>query len=375
MDFERERDESGEPARPKSGAIVGTERVICLEASSGKLLWDHKYQVGYRINYPQGPRTTPAIDGNYVYTLGAMGHLYCLDASTGKVRWLKILPAAYEAEPPVWGWAAHLLVHGDKVFCLVGGMGSGIVAFDKRSGEEVWRALTAQEIGYSPPLVIQAGNTRQLIVWLDTTVNSLDPDTGKVHWSMRHPAEGNPDRPVVTIMTPKWHDDLLLVSEFYKGSLMMKLDRDKPAATEVWRSKFTNPMRPDNLNALMTTPIIRDGHVYGIGGYGDLRCINAHTGELVWESFAATTGGRRVDNASAFLIEHGARTFIMNDQGDLIIAKLTPAGFEELDRAHLLKPTGFARGRNVVWSHPAFASRCIFARNDEEIISVSLAAQ
>jgi outer membrane protein assembly factor BamB len=373
MDFRRTRAESGELAKPKDGAIPGTERVLCLDAASGKLLWEHKYEAGYRINYPQGPRTTPAVDGNNVYTLGAMGDLYCLDSATGKVRWLKILPAAYGAEPPVWGWAAHLLVDGDKVFCLVGGAGSGVVAFDKETGEEAWRALTVDEIGYSPPVIIDAGKTRQLIVWLDTTVNSLDPETGKLYWSMRHPAEGNPDRPVVTIMTPKRHDDLLLVSEFYKGSLMMKLDSQRPAASELWRSKFTNPMRPDNLNALMTTPVIRGGHVYGIGGQGDLRCVNADSGELVWESFAATTGGRRADNATAFLVEHEERTFIFNDQGDLIIAKLTPVGFEELDRTHLLKPTGFARGRDVVWSHPAFASRCMFARNDEEIISVSLA--
>jgi outer membrane protein assembly factor BamB len=373
MDFERARDESGELVKPRDGAIPGTERVLCLDAATGKLIWQHQYHAGYRINYPQGPRTTPAVDGDCVYTLGAMGDLYCLDSATGKVRWLKILPAAYGAEPPVWGWAAHLLVHRGKVFCLVGGAGSGIVAFNKETGEEVWRALTAQEIGYSPPVIVEAGGTRQLIVWLDTTVNSLDPDSGKAFWSMRHPAEGNPDRPIVTIMTPRWHSDLLLISEFYKGSLMMKLDRDKPQASELWRSNFTNPMRPDNLNALMTTPVIRDGHVYGIGGHGNLRCVQAESGALVWESYAATTGGRRADNASAFLIEHGDRTFLFNDQGDLIIAKMTPAGFEEVDRAHLLKPTGFARGRDVVWSHPAFALRSVFARNDEEIICVSLA--
>lgn len=373
MDFQRARSDSGELAKPRGGAIVGAERVLCLDVATGKMVWEHKYEAGYRINYPQGPRTTPAVAGDRVYTLGAMGDLYCLDARTGAVRWLKILPAAYATEPPVWGWAAHLLVDRDKVFCLVGGPGSAVVAFNKETGEEVWRALSAEEIGYSPPVIIDAGKSKQLIVWLDTTVNSLDPDTGKPYWSMKHPAEGNPDRPVVTIMTPKRHDELLLVSEFYKGSLMMKLDSERPAASEVWRSKSPNPMRPDNLNALMTTPIIRDGHIYGIGGSGELRCIEADSGSLVWESFAATTGGRRADNATAFLVEQGERTFIFNDQGDLIIARLTRDGFEELDRAHLLKPTGFARGRDVVWSHPAFALRCMFARNDEEIISVALA--
>jgi outer membrane protein assembly factor BamB len=374
MDFRRDRDESGEVAKPRQGAIPGRERVLCLDAKTGKTVWQHEYDAGYRINYPQGPRTTPAVFGGKVYTLGAMGDLLCLDAATGKLEWLKILPAAYGAEPPVWGWASHLLIDDDKVICLVGGAGSAVVAFDKDTGAERWRALTADEIGYSPPVIIEAGGARQLIVWLDTTVNSLDPATGKLYWSKAHPENGRPDRPVVTIMTPTRYEDFLLVSEFYKGSLMIKLDRNRPDASELWRSQFTNPMRPDNLNALMTTPVIRGGHIYGIGGYGQLRCMKAESGELVWESFAATTGGRAADNATAFLVEHDDHTFVFNDRGDLIIAKMTPDGFEEIDRAHLLKPTGFARGREVVWSHPAFASRCIFARNDEEIICVSLAA-
>jgi hypothetical protein len=102
--------------------------------------------------------------------------------------------------------------------------------------------------------------------------------------------------------------------------------------------------------------------------------LKADTGERVWESFAATTDGQPVRWANTFLVKHGDRFFLFNEQGDLIIAKLTPQGYQEVSRAHLLEPTGTAAGRAVLWSHPAFANRCLFARNDQEIICVSLAA-
>jgi hypothetical protein len=93
----------------------------------------------------------------------------------------------------------------------------------------------------------------------------------------------------------------------------------------------------------------------------------------VWETFRATTDGKEVRWANAFLVKNGDRFFLPNEKGDLIIARLTPAGYEEVSRTHLLEPTNTAAGRDVVWSHPAFANRSIYARNDKELICVSLA--
>src|SRR6185436_2769053 len=101
--------------------------------------------------------TTPLVHKDRVYTLGAMGDLLCLDAATGAVRWQKNLATAYKADPPAWGWAASPLLDGDLLYCLVGGEGSAVVAFHKDTGREMWKALTAEEVGYSPPIVIQAG--------------------------------------------------------------------------------------------------------------------------------------------------------------------------------------------------------------------------
>lgn len=368
-------DHQGDPL-PKGkefvkGGLAGRERILCLDAADGKLLWKHEYDCTYKIAYPQGPRTTPVVHQGKVYTLGAMGDLLCLDALSGKVFWSKNFPADYKAKPQIWGWASHPLVDGDKLFCLVGGEGSAVVAFHKDTGKELWKALTVEEVGYAPPIITEAGGKRQLIAWHTEAVNALDPETGKLYWSEKHPADVPPERPGISTATPLRYGDMLFFTTPHHGALMLKLAADRPAATVVWRGKSNNLAKPDGLHALMGTPAIHDGHVYGICTFGELRCLKTETGERVWETYEATEG-KKAMSATAFLVRQGERFFIFNDKGYLIIAQLTPKGYKEIDRAKLLEPTLYSRGREVVWSHPAFANRCVFARNGKEIICVAL---
>ena len=131
---------SRNPANPFNLSVVGgSERVLCLDASTGKILWKHEYPCRYRVSYAAGPRTTPTISDGRVYTLGAMGDLLCLDAESGKVDWSKNLPKEYAAKVPMWGYAAHALVDGDKLICLAGGPGSIVIALEKSTGKELWR--------------------------------------------------------------------------------------------------------------------------------------------------------------------------------------------------------------------------------------------
>jgi outer membrane protein assembly factor BamB len=359
---------------PGKQGLVSKERILCLKADTGKVVWQHEYNCVYKIYYPSGPRTTPVVHEGKVYTLGAMGDLHCLDAATGEVIWAKSLPRMYQVKPPVWGYAGHLLVEGGKVFSLVGGKDSAAVAFDKDTGKEIWRALTVEEIGYAPPMLFEAGGKRQLIIWHTEAVNSLDPDTGRLYWSEKFPANGQFVRPEITTATPRKLGDLLFFTSAHHGPFVLKLAADKPAATVLWQGKSDNVAAADGLHSLMSSPVVKDGHVYGVCAFGELRCLKADTGERLWETYAATTGKKALF-ANAFLIPHGERFFIFNEKGDLIIARLTPKGYEEIDRAHLLEPTLTSRGREVVWSHPAFANRCVYVRNDKEIICVSLAAK
>jgi hypothetical protein len=122
----------------------------------------------------------------------------------------------------------------------------------------------------------------------------------------------------------------------------------------------------------MPTPHIVGAHIYGVCSYGQLRCLKKDNGERVWETFAATTG-EATRWGNAFLVRHEDRWFLYNEKGDLILARLSPDGYEELGRSRLLEPTSTDPGRPVVWSHPAFANRSIYARNDREIVCADLA--
>lgn len=351
----------------KRSELRGVERVLCFRESDGKLLWTHEDERVYKISYPAGPRVTPTVDGDKVYTLGAEGHLLCLDVESGKVVWSKDFQKDYKIEAPMWGFCGHPLVEGDKLICLVGGPGSVVVAFNKNTGEELWKALSAPEPGYCPPAIIEAGGARQLLVWHPKALNSLNPDNGEVYWSIDlEPAYG------MSVTRPQRYGDYLFTSGIGDAALVLKLDRNKPAAEEVWRGEKKNAIYCSN-----STPLIKDGVIYGADcQVGALRAVRLEDGERLWETFEPTTGGtRRASHGTAFLVQNGDRFFIFTETGDLVIARLTAEGYEEISRASIVEPTNEAFGRPVVWTHPAFANRCMFARNDKELVCVSLKAE
>ncbi len=358
------------PADPfQRGRIPGVERVLCLNEADGKLIWKHEYDCPYSVSYPAGPRVAPQVKDGKVYSLGAEGNLYCLSAKDGQVFWSHDFKKELGVQTPLWGFSGHPLIDGQKVICLAAGEGSTVIAYDKDTGKELWRALSAKEPGYSSPVIVEAGGKRQLILWHPEAANSLEPETGKLYWTEPFKARSG-----MTIATPRRLDNKLFFTSFYNGSLMMDLDPGKPAAKAIWRTEKMSEKDTTHLNAVMTTPFLENGYIYGVCSYGQLRCLKADTGERIWETFQATTSGEPVRWANAFIVKNQDRFFLFNEKGDLIIAKLSPEGYKEISRAHLLEPTNTAAGRDVLWSHPAFANRCVYARNDQEIICVDLAA-
>jgi outer membrane protein assembly factor BamB len=371
---------------PKGGfditQLPGQERVLCLDEKTGEVLWKHAYDCPYRVSYAAGPRCTPLIKDGKVFTLGTMGDLLCLDAVAGQVLWAKNFPRDYKAPVPMWGFAANPLLVGDALVCLVGGKDHAVVAYHKDTGKELWHALTAPEIGYAAPALIDWAGKRQLIVWHTTAVNSLDPETGAVYWTQRFPARGQL-KAGMAIATPRFQDGLLFVTAFYNGALMLQLDKDRPGAKVLWQIGGRSEMPEDTkaLHAVMSTPVLKDGYIYGVDSYSELRCLKADTGQRLWTTRQPTTNGKELRWGNAFLVEQDGRFFLFNELGDLIIARLSPQGYQEVSRAHILDPTNtMARmspkepPRLVVWSFPAFADRSVFARNDREIVCVDLAA-
>lgn len=341
----------------------GIERAVCFDAATGDVQWTHTWPARYTISYPAGPRATPVVHDGLVYVLGAVGDLLCLEEQTGDVRWAKNFPRDFGTELPTWGMAASPLIDGDRLIALVGGRDNGLViAFDRRTGQELWRSLDDPEIGYCPPVIHEFGGVRQLIIWHPSAVSALNPADGRVLWE--YPWE---IRSGLSVPMPRKLDDQLFLTSFYNGPVMLEVGRN--SASVVWKGTSNSEQRTDKLHSIMPTPVVTEDHIFGVCSYGQLRCLDTASGERVWETYEATGQGRWWN---AFLIPHEDRYFIHNEQGDLIIARLNGNGYHEVSRSRLVAPTRRVQRRMTIWSHPAFALRSVFARNDNELVRVDL---
>ena len=347
------------------GKFSGTERVLCLDEATGKELWKHSYPATYTISYPAGPRCTPVVHDGKVYTLGAEGNLLCFAVATGKVLWEKDFKKEYGTKSALWGYASHPLVDGNKLICVVGGKGSHTVAFDKDTGAELWRALTAKEQGYSPPTIVTAGGVRQLLSFRPDAVGGLDPETGKEYWSLPYGATSGS-----VIMAPIVSGNLLFVAGYSQKNLMVKLAADRPAGEILWRDTPKIAMSPVNVQ-----PFLEDGILYGFHETGELRAVKFDTGEILWRTTKPIAGGRAQGSETAFIVHHRDRFVLFNELGQLIFCKMSAKEYAEDSRCDVLKPTNNAFGRQVLWCAPAFANKRMYVRNDEEIVCVDLAAR
>jgi outer membrane protein assembly factor BamB len=346
-----------ELAKPKA-----KERVQCWDEATGKPFWTHSYDVTYEdwaFDPAQeiGPVATPIVEKGKIYTVGRVGHLFCLDARTGDVLWQKDLVKEYQIE--FAPGAPSPLIDGDLLILFIGGKpDASVVALHKETGKEVWRALD-EKLTFSSPIVIESGGKRQLIIWTDASVTSLDPATGQTWWSQRLLTSTE-----YTVSTPVFHKNRLLI-----GGLMLQLEADKPAASVLWPASKATARR---IYSHTSTALFRGDHLYSAKSTGELICVEASTGKQVWESTAVTD---LKNGASIHLTPNGDSVLLFTNQGELIRARLTPEGYKELSRAQVLEPTFPFGGRNVAWCAPAYANRHIFARNGKELICASLAAE
>lgn len=338
------------------------ERLRCWDETTGKALWTHAYEVAYPDwafdpKQESGPVATPIVQNGKVYTLGRLGHLFCLDARSGDMLWQNNLEKDYQV---VWSpGTPSPLIEGDLLILLIGGKpGACVVALHKDTGKEVWKALE-ESLTFSSPIVISSGGKKQLIVWTQESVTSLDPAAGKTYWRQRLLTSGD-----YAVSTPVFHKDRLLI-----GGLMFKLDSDKPAATVLWPASKATSRR---IFSHTSTALFRGDHLFSAKSSGELVCVEASTGKQVWESDKVTDLN---NGASIHLTPNGDSVLLYTDKGELIRAQLTSQGYQEISRVAVLEPTFPFAGRNVAWSPPAYANRHIFARNGKELICASLAVK
>lgn len=345
--------------------LPGTERVVCLEEKDGSVKWVHEWDCDYTTvaAYAIGPRVTPTVDGDRVYALGAEGHLVCLDAKDGKVKWDRDFKKDYGLKIPEWGTSSHPLVDGDQLICVVGGQDSTVVSFDKKTGVEKWRALNASQPGYCPPVIHTLGGKRQLLIWHSDAIVALNPSTGKSYWSV-------PIKPTyaMSIGQPVVSGNRVFIMSFNRVSACIDVSDDGNSAKVAWKGTTRR-----GIAGVHNTALIVDGHIYGCGPGGKYICARLSDGKQLWNTFAASGGERPISWGNVFTVKQGDRYFLANDLGELIIANLRPSGYEEISRAKLIEPTHKVSGRMLVWSHPAFANRSVYLRNDNEMRCYDLA--
>jgi outer membrane protein assembly factor BamB len=338
------------------------ERIRCFEESTGKPLWSHTSELVYPEwafipEHGGGPAATPIVEGGKIYSLGRSGQVDCLNARDGNVIWETQLGRKYEVGE--LSCRGSPLIEGNLLILFTGGKpGACVIALDKRSGKEIWKALD-ETLSNSSPLVIVAGGNRQLIVWTDNAVNSLNPATGQTWWREPMVTSSNDSIP-----TPVVQNNRLLIS-----GLMFELNQRQPAATVLWPESTAVSKR---ILSNTSTAMLRGDYVYSARSNGELVCLKAGTGDQVW----ATTNVTELKNgASIHLTPNGDASFLFTDEGNLILAQLTPGGYREISRAHLLEPSSVLGARKFAWTPPAYANRHVFARNDEELVCASLAAE
>jgi outer membrane protein assembly factor BamB len=339
------------------------EHLRCFDEKTGAANWTYSYPVGYDASWKEGnaqdgPRATPTLHQGRLYEIGANADLYCLDAEDGRVIWKRTLAADYQLDDHRCITPSPL-IEGDLLIVVLGGKpDAGVVAFDRNTGKEVWRALEGRWT-YSSPIVLEAGGKRQLIVWTVLAVTSLDPSTGKTYWRETHDLENGPS----LVATPVARGDLLLVS-----GMMFRLDAERPAATLLWPD---SPAAARRVLSSTSMPLLLGDYVYSERMNGLLVCLEARTGKQVWKSNQVTGVG---GGASIHLTANGDGAWLFTDQGNLIRARLGPEGYQEVSRTRLLEPTTPFGNRKVTWALPAFANRHVFARSGRELVCASLAA-
>jgi outer membrane protein assembly factor BamB len=345
--------------RAKQGPWEPEETVVAMDAATGKTLWEHKYPSRREdFSFGAGPHSTPIIVGDRLFTIGTQKQMFAFDKRSGKVLWSRDFIKDFNSHEllirPVvkTGYGCSPIAYRDTIICSVGGPGQSVMAFRQSDGAVVWKSgdfLTSE----APPIMITMGGREQLVVFGGGTVNGMDPANGRILWSHVHDP-GNDLNCGTPIFGP---DNILFVSSAYRAgsrAIQLKADRDVTFAEELW---FTNRVRFMFLNAIRVGDF-----VYGTtGDFGPafLTALNIKTGQPAWQH-------RGFGRAS--MVYADGKAIIMDEDGDLALARLAPEGVTILAEAKKVFDT-------VSWTVPTLAGKTLYARDREKVVALNLGAQ
>lgn len=287
----------------------------CLEAETGKQVWQEKYEPGVSVqgaagSHP-GPRSSPAVADGKVVTLGVSGVVSCFDAESGKLLWRK---DPYKSWPQFYTASSPIIVNGMCIAQLGGKGGGAMMAFDPATGEDKWKADTDGP-AYATPVVMTADGVQQLVGQTDKSLIGVALADGKVLWQL--PAQ--PARMSQNAVTPVIDGDVVIYSGQGKGTAAVKIEKqgDAFAPKEMW----SNP----DLSSGFATPVLMDGHLFGLTNRASFFCLDARTGKTLW-----TSPARHGERGFGSIVDAGSVLLALTPAGDLIALKPSDKEYSEL---------------------------------------------
>lgn len=328
------------------------EIVACLDANSGKEVWRFPYPCPGTHDY-SGPRSTPTLDGDRLYTVGEAGILHCLDIRTGKPRWAKDLLG--DNPGLQWGVAFSPLVEGDLVLTNPGLPGGrSLAAFNKKTGEKVWEALD-EPAGYSSPIATTVDKVRQVVFFTGKSVVGVAPRDGTLYW--RHTWDTAFGVNAATPLAFRTRKDgiiryyVFVSSGYEKGCVLLKIEADGSGGFAARRVYEGNQLRSH-----FSSPVRHGGHVYGLDEQNQLTCLDLRTGQVCWTEKGFQKG-------SLLLVDD--YLLVLGETGRLVLVEASPADSVEKAGARLLSS-------NRCWTMPVLAGGKLYVRDERQMVCFDL---
>lgn len=324
-----------------------SDLLFCLHAETGQLIWLSSYEAETSSSHGPGPRATPCIDNNKVYTLGRSGDLVCWQLEDGQQLWHKNVKKE-GGEEPRWGYSSSPIILGDKV--IVQGGGSALVlAYDKNSGELIWKSMEG-EAGYAAAMTIVLDQETALLIYHASGLSCLNAETGKLYWTA--PWETNYG---VNATTPVVSGDVVFHTSAY-GMGCQALKVSKAGYQVLWKSNVFEAQHSD--------PVLIDGFLYGYSGdssrkNGQFKCVELVSGKELWTTSEIGQG------TTLYVDGH---LICLDIQGNLHLLNPNPAGFEKLGT---LK-TALKHVKHPAWTIPVVANGKIYLRYMQQLVCYKL---
>src|SRR5262245_5324717 len=318
------------------------EVVWALDEQTGRELWVKKIAAKGSAGYNEGPRSTPTVEGDVLYTLGISGDLVCMKVADGELVWQVNLRKEYKGSVGGWGYCESPLIDGDKVVIAPGGKDATIVALDKKTGKNIWKAAVGDSAHYASTIIAEIGGKKQYIDFLAGGVVSVDAEDGKFLWRYDNPHNGT-----ANCSTAIYHDGHVFAASSYgTGGGLAKIggSGDSFNAEEVY---FTKQMKNHHGGMVLV-----DGYLYG-SDEGELTCLDWKTGKVMWEERRPGKGSLTCADGKIYYRNEGGK-------GTMYLVEVNPKKYVELGKFD--QPD--RSGANA-WSHPVVANGRLYIRDQD----------